>query len=451
MGILVLLAVLLLVAPDRAHAQGFGIYELSACAMGRGAAGVAQPCDDGSAIAVNPGAIVGREGVTFGSGGLLVFGNGSFTSDDSTRTELESSVAPVPYGYFVYGVSPRLAFGIGGYVPYGLGVKWPLDFAGRFVSFDSTLKSIYLQPTVGYAITSALSVGGGATIAISSVELNRREDLARVPLGATGLSFGALVNDQTDFATTQLSASGSTGVGFNLGARFRADDRVQLGIRYMSGITLEYEGDATFTPVPGSITVTKPNPLGLPIGTPLDPFVGQVMSNLPNQSATTELELPAQLVVGAAVRATPQFTLFADYQWVNWSVFDTVTLDFSNPSTPDEQLVQSYSDTGALRLGAEFALNPGLQLRGGYSYTQAAAPDQTVTPLLPEAQRNHFMVGAGWAFNPRFTLDLAYHFVAHDDRRGRVVNPTPGSNVDLNSGIYRSRGDLLGITLTYRR
>jgi long-chain fatty acid transport protein len=156
-------------------------------------------------------------------------------------------------------------------------------------------------------------------------------------------------------------------------------------------------------------------------------------------------------VVGIAVRPTAPLTIFADYQWVGWSVFDTVTLDFANPSTPDEELEQGYDNTGALRLGIEYDVTAGLRLRSGYAYTQAAAPDQSVTPLLPEAQRDHLMIGAGWAFQPRLTLDVAYHFVAHADRRGRVVNRPPGSNVDLNSGIYRSRGDLLGITLTYRR
>jgi long-chain fatty acid transport protein len=451
MATLFLLLVFSLSVTTAAHAQGFGIYEHGACAMARGATGVAQPCDDGSAIAVNPAGIVGHDGITFGSGGLLVIGSGSFTADDSTRTELERSFSPVPYAYFVYGATPRLAFGIGGYVPYGLGVKWPIDFSGRFVSFDAKLETFYIQPTVAFSLNRAVSIGGGPTIAVSSIELNRREDLATVPLGTTGLSFGALVDDATDFASTNLSASGATGLGFNVGVRVTATDRVEVGARFMSGVTLEYEGDATFSPVEGSIVVTKPNPLGLPIGAPLDPLVTQVLTNLPNQRARTELEMPPQFVIGAAVRLTPPLTLLADYQWVGWSVFDTVTLDFAHPTTPDEQLVQAYRDTGALRLGVEMDATQTLQVRSGYSYTQAAAPDETVTPLLPEARRNHMMVGIGWAFRPRMTLDLAYHFVAHDDRRGRVVNRPPGSNVDLNSGTYRTRADLLGITLTYRR
>lgn len=449
---IILLSITISLAHASAHAQGFGIYEHGACVMARGAAGVAQPCDDGSAIAVNPAGIVGREGVTFGSGGMLVFGSGGFTGDNGDRTSLERLVSLVPYGYFVHGTTPRLAFGIGGYVPYGLSVKWPLEFDGRFVSFESTLQTFYLQPTVAYAINRFISVGGGPTIALSSVELNRREDLAGVPLGATGLSFGALVDDRTDFATTTLSASRATGLGFNVGGLVTAGDRVRIGARYLTSVRLSYDGDVTFSPVAASIRVTKDNPLGLPVGTPLEPLVAQVMANLPNQRASTELEMPAQFVVGVSVRATPRLTVLGDYQWVGWSVFDTVTLDFENPSTPDERLVQDYRDTSAFRLGGEFEMTSRLRLRGGYAYTQAAAPDETVTPLLPEAQRNHVTVGIGWSPRPRLTLDLAYQFIAHADRRGRTVNPTAGgvATTALNTGVYRSQGDLLGLTITFR-
>ncbi len=129
-----------------------------------------------------------------------------------------------------------------------------------------------------------------------------------------------------------------------------------------------------------------------------------------------------------------------------------VTLDFENPSPPDERLIQGYRDTNAVRLGGEFQMTSSLRLRTGYAYTQAAAPDETVTPLLPEAQRNHLMAGVGWQPKRTMTVDLAYQFIAHADRRGRTVNPPPGQRptVGLNSGLYRSRSDLLSLTITYR-
>ena len=81
-------------------------------------------------------------------------------------------------------------------------------------------------------------------------------------------------------------------------------------------------------------------------------------------------------------------------------------------------------------------MTPTLRLRAGYAYTQAAAPDETVTPLLPEARRNHVTAGVGWSPRPGMTVDLAYQFIAHADRRGRTVNPPPGERptVALNSG-----------------
>ena len=440
--------------PPLAEGQGFGIYEQGACAMSRGGAGVAEPCDDGSAIYLNPAAVAGPKGVLISGGATVVFGSGSFTSDQDVRSELDSGVAAPPHAYFQYRVNDRFAIGAGLYAPYGLSIKWPLDFGGRFVTYDSSLKTLYLQPTVAYAINDGISVGGGLTVAMSSVNLQRRQDLAPVPLGVVpGATFGLLVDNQTDFVDTSLSASGAKGLGANLGVIVKAHDRVRIGARYLTHVQLGYDGKSIFTPIAGSYRVTKENPLGLPVGTPIDPFVSQVVGLLQDQDASTELDMPAQLVVGLSVHANPSLKIFADYQWIGWSAFDTITLDFSNPIPPDEHLVQNYRDTNAIRVGMEFQAARALRVSGGYFYNQAAAPDETVTPLLPEARRNHVTAGLGWNLHPSMTLDFAYQFVHHADRRGRIVNPAAGElpTVALNSGVYRARADLLGITVTYRR
>ena len=92
------------------------------------------------------------------------------------------------------------------------------------------------------------------------------------------------------------------------------------------------------------------------------------------------------------------------------------------------------------------------RVSGGYIHNQAAAPDENVTPFLPDAARNQFTAGVGWTPHPKLTVDVAYQFIAYDDRRGRIVNPPPGTapSTALNSGVYRSRADLIGLTLTFR-
>jgi long-chain fatty acid transport protein len=434
-------------------AQGFGIYEQGTCVMARAGAGVAQPCADGSAIYINPAGLIAPKGWVITGGATLIHGTGTFTADQGPVTSSEvAKGAPPPHLYLVDNINDKVAVGFGTYVPYGLRIQWPLDFGGRFISYDSSLTTVYLQPTIAYAVTPSISIGAGLTIARGSVELNRREDLANVPLGTTGLTFGALVDSQTDFENTVLSASGAWGAGANFGAIVKANEQLRFGVRYLTHIKLHYSGSATFTPIAGSFRVTKPNPLGFPVGTPLNTLVAVAQSALQSQPASTDIDMPAQLVVGTSVSATDRLTVFADYQWVQWSAFDAVVLNFSTGVPPNEVLPQNFRNTNAIRLGLQYNISPIWRVTGGYFHNQAAAPDENVTPLLPDAARNHFTAGVGWTPHPKLTVDVAYQFVAYDDRRGRIVNPSPGTlpTTALNSGVYRSRGDLVGITLTFR-
>ena len=343
-----------------------------------------------------------------------------------------------------------MTVGLGGYTPYGLGLKWPLDFRGRFVSFESRLQTFYIQPTAAYAVSDKLSIGGGLVLAVSTVELKRREDLATVPLGTVpGVTFAALLDNQTDFETTVLSAKRQTGAGAHVGVLFKASDRVRFGAKYLSRVKVSYDGTATFTPVVGTFRVTKNNPLGLPVGASLESAASQVQASLQNQAVSTELVMPAQFVAGISVHATDRLRLMADYQWVGWSAFKSITLAFSQAVPPDETLPQNYRDTSALLIGTEYALRPALRLRAGYFHNPAAAPDETVTPLLPESRRNHFSGGVGMTLGGA-TLDLAYQYVHHADRRGRSTNPPAGTapTTGLNDGLYRESSHLLGVTIS---
>jgi len=445
--------------------------------MGRGTAGVAAPCDDGSAVYVNPAWLARNSGVLISGGGILIHGVATFTSDIGTATTTDNDLATVPHAYAIVPLGRKVTFGIGGYAPYGLSVNWPITFAGRFVSYNTDLKTFYVQPTVAYALNDAIAIGGGVTVVSGKVTLHRREDLARVPLGTTGLTFGALVDNETDFVDTTLSSSWGHGVGANVGASVTLGPAFRVGVSYLTRVSLDFNGRATFQPAAGSVHVTKPNPLGLPVGTPLDPFVAQAQSALQDQPAATAFDMPAQFVVGVSGQASERLTLLADYQWVGWSAFKTVTLEFSNPLPPTETLVQNYRDTGAMRLGTEYVvkrddLEPagavlrGIRLRGGYFFNQAAAPDENVTPLLPEAKRHHLTAGVSIDFGeiqnrgtrPRpgmsshWSIDLAYQYVHHADRRGRTVNPPAGElpTTALNSGVYGSRSDLFSMMVTFR-
>src|SRR3989442_13070669 len=96
--------------PALVQAQGFGIYELGSCTMGRAGTAVAEPCDDGSAIFFNPAGLVGQKGGRASAGVTLIKVVGGFTDDlFGPKTDLTNGTIPVPPRNVRYGGTPKVA------------------------------------------------------------------------------------------------------------------------------------------------------------------------------------------------------------------------------------------------------------------------------------------------------------------------------------------------------
>mgnify|MGYP006269320875 CR=1 FL=1 len=473
----VLAAVLALSLPTPAHAQGFSVYEQGSCAMGRAETGVAKPCNDGSALFYNPSAIAGTEGVTLSGGLTVVAAGGDFTRDyTGEETEVQNDPIPVPHLFATYGINPDLAVGLGVYVPYGLETKWSRDWEGSFEGYDNGLEAIYIQPTVAYQLTDRIRVGGGPIIAISSVELTQTLDLSSQvvtnpstgePVPDPGAADGVLrfnrlgIPFHTAFADSKLEATGATAFGGHFALSIDVTDRLRFGTRYMLPMTFEYEGDASFSQVNTNLVLPEGNPIdpflpqdsplkGNPI--PVDGLVEGAFSgngDLVDQDVETEIQVPAQFVAGLAFDATERLTLLADYQWSGWSSFDEIVLSFDR--LPDGVREENYGNTSAFRFGAEYMVSEAFTVRTGYLFNQAAAPDETVTPLLPENDRNHVTVGVGWQPTDLLEVNVAYQLLNQNDRRGRTRALREGETAaDANSGLYSFGANLFGATVTFR-
>ena len=151
LGVSLLVVVLGLAGAGTASAQGFGVYEQGACMMGRGGAGVADPCPDGSGIFFNPAALsFDAKVITFG--GVIIDPKGSFT--DTSNTSMKGTVStlnnkyyPVPNIYMSLPFAKRYAFGVGVFAPYGLTTDWPVKSQGRYLGYKSVVQGLYIQPT----------------------------------------------------------------------------------------------------------------------------------------------------------------------------------------------------------------------------------------------------------------------------------------------------------------
>ena len=470
--------VLFAATPTLLGAQGFGIYEQGTCAMGRAGAGVAAPCSDGSAMFFNPAGLAGLTGGHATIGVTLLDVRGGFTDDVfQQKTKLDDPLLAVPQVYISYAATPKLGIGVGLFAPYGLETRWPLAFDGRFAGYKNILQSLYIQPTLAYQVSPRFSLGAGLDVVLGKVELNQRLDLADqlvplpgVPAGTRFSLFG--IAPGTDFANAHLEATKTT-VAAHFGAIFKASDQLSFGANFLTQAEFNYSGSASFTQVPTGLIVPAPIPLGaltIPAGCPIDTLlagagglgskcgVGLSLFNptagaLRSQPVTTTVKNPSQLALGLAYKLANGWTLLGDYQLTWWSQFDT--LDITFPQTPggllDRKLFENYHNTSGFRFGAEWAKNAKWTFRGGYLHHGGAAPAETVTPLLPEGQRNEFTVGTTVKLAASLSADLAYQYIRQNDRRGRtrepILNRMPTTG--LNNGLYDFQAHLFGVSLSY--
>ncbi len=455
-----------LVAASPLPGQGFGVYEHNTCAMGRAGVTAARPCADGSAIYFSPAGLGGLAGTHISAGVTLIGAQGNFTDDFlATKSELKNPLIPVPNLYITRALSPKVTAGIGVYAPYGLETKWDsVNSPGRFLGYNTNIRSIYIQPTIGVQLSPKLKLGVGVAYITSHLKLRQRADLSTVPIPATlaalfptpppaGTTFGMLgVPTGTDFADALLEADGS-GFAVNFGAILQVTDRLSIGGHWLTRKKINYDGTANFRQVSTGLAVPATIgtcPACVPAGTPVDALLGSQFGaggplDSTGMSVSTSIYMPPQATLGFAYKVNDAWSVMADYQYVVWGWFNEVDINFANAGTPDLALHPQNKDTHGFRFGTEYQYNSKLQLRGGYLHHGGASPAQFVTPLLPEGPRNEFTGGAGITLNPHWHADLAYQFIKQSDRRG-TVNLAAG-----NTGLYQFSAHLFaaGIALTF--
>jgi len=463
--------------PTLLGAQGFGIYEQGTCAMGRAGAGVAAPCSDGSAMFFNPAGLAGLTGGRLTIGVTLLDVQGGFTDDlFQQKTKLDDPLLAIPQVYISYAATPKLGVGVGLFAPYGLETNWPTAFDGRFAGYKNILKSVYIQPTLAYQVSPRVSLGAGLDVVLGKVELNQRLDLATTPVPASILPvppgtpppvFGQFgFPPGTDFADAHLEATKTT-VAAHFGATFKVSDQLSFGANFLTQAKFDYSGTASFTRVPTGIVVPATITVGaltIPAGFPIDTLVGGAPGSggldlfnpstgvFRTQPVTTTIKNPSQLALGLAYKLANGWTLLGDYQLTWWSQFNELDITFPQDLSGllNRKLFENYHNTSGFRFGAEWAKDAKWTFRGGYLHHDGAAPAETVTPLLPEGQRNEFTLGTTVKLGAALSADLAYQYIRQNDRRGRTREPLIGAaTTGLNNGLYDFHAHLFGVSLSY--
>jgi long-chain fatty acid transport protein len=465
------IALAVLTLPAGARAQGFGLNEISACGISRAYAATGTGCRDASTIYWNPGAATSINHWSVVAGVSAISLDGKFEQDTTFATfKGDVPTAWVPNIFVNYHDSTSAyAYGIGLYVPYGLTSQWTSDFPGRFLAKKAAIQSIYVQPNFAWRINEMWSVGAGPIIAHSHVELIQALDLSQQSITVSPtltIGFAQLgIAKRTEFAQAKLDG-GAWGFGGHFGVQLRPNADWSVGARFLTPVKFSFdEADATFTQVPTNLVIggaipNPANPTGpplVPAGTPVDPLLAAQFAPggaLVSQSVKTKITDPAQVQVGVAYTGFRNWELEADYAWVGWRQFKELPLDFANnPTTPNRTLIENFNNSSSIRLGAEYRFQNDIHVRAGFAGVAAAAPDETVTPLLPDQDRANYAIGAAFPVLSHWVIDAGYVRVQTPGRRGRIDERTSPNQTaaQLNTGVYTLNANIftVGIKTTF--
>ena len=396
-------ALILFLAPAVARAGGFELNEHGAAATGMVGAFTAK-ADDPSAIFFNPAGLATQRGLQLYLGSTIYASQATASGMAGGPRDANLLLMPLPTIYASYGLPHDIAFGIGAFTNYGLTVDWPGDWPGRFVATKASLTTVTINPTVSWRPYEWIAVGAGVDVTPASTEFARSVDLMAGEA-------------QVDFK------GNDTGVGANVGVLLRTPSSwmerpMTLGVSYRSRYDLSF-GD-------GALTVHAPPELS---------------GMLQDAKASTMLPIPDSLSTGFGWQATRPLFLQAQLDWVNWSRFQSLTLNVPSNALMTTTIPQNWNDGYVARGAAEYAFERA-KLRIGFGYDWNPVPSSTLSPLLPDSDRWLISAGGSLDLSGGLTAELGVMGVLFRERFSTLPEfPVQYSNYAL----------LTGLSLSYRQ
>ena len=395
----------LIAGANPAFAAGFAVAEQGAASVGVAGAATARS-DLPETAFYNPAAT--PAGLQVAAGVAVIVPN-VFHEHPPTgvQTEAASSAATPPYlhaGWVGEFDSHRAGLLFVGNVPFGSGLAWPEDWAGRFEVtaielqvFESSANLVY-----GLALNEDLDLGfsGSVRAMRSTVGLERKIDAVE---REASVELGGVAN----------------ALGFGAAGHARFGD-ASLGVNFRSAAPLSFDGAAHFENVPPELS-----------GAAHD------------QGVTTAITLPERLAFGAAYRLWDG-TISAELVYFRWSRFETFAIDFEDEATPDVAEPRNWHDTMTLRGGYEHRfLSEALAVRAGAAFDPTPSPTDTLGPTLPDSTRIVGTIGLGYQFEFGLRLDASYaHF---------ALLGASSTGEDVFPGNYGGFADLVSFGVSYRR
>jgi len=338
--------------------------------------------DDPTAIYWNPAGLAGQNSSIYLCG-TDVIPYGSYKIEAyNLEAKTKTNNYPSPNLFANYSMG-NLAFGLGVFVPAGLGAEYNGDDLA-LLTHDTSLKwkskigVIDIAPSIAYKINNMFSFGLAGNIFYGMFDMDKPYK----------------VNDSTFVQYTESS----TGIGYGatLGALCKLSDAFQFGLSVRTKVNVEMSGEAEN-----------------------DAFAGTPVST--KSDFDREVAWPLWAAFGIAVKPMENLTITADAQYSQWEKSeDTFVTKFKNEQwiaygAGSDTTYLEWKNCTQIRVGLEYKASDKLKLRAGYYYDPAPAPDKTLTILFPSSTNNVITSGFTYYIN-KINVDFGIEYLFGKER-----------------------------------
>lgn len=391
----VLVILIILGASISGPAEGFRNPPAGAYNLGRAGGRIAQ-IDDASAVVQNPANLADLTEPQLLVAPSLVYLKVKYRSPSGQAVETVDPWKNLPNSFLAWPLAgKRMAIGLGMITPYGLSNEWDPSLSSpiRYTApYFTELKTININPGIGYRLTDSLTVGAGLNLAWSQV------------------TFKQFLSPALPQLYGKAKGDGYGGAG-NIGVSWDVAPRHRLSATYRSPLTIDYEGHF----------VTKHSPFGTT-----------------RSEFDTQIKFPSIVAVGYGFQVTDMIRLESDFEWIQFSRFQSLPVNIgANPlGVPSTKVRHEWNDTFTAGLAGDWRFTPHWVLRAGYQFYQSPVPDRTLSPTIPDADQHVLTVGLGWQ-GRRHGLEIAYGLDFYDDRTvTHNLNPAFNGTYEMTVHLF---------------
>jgi long-chain fatty acid transport protein len=420
---------------SQARAAGFALHEQGASGLGNAYAGAAAVAEDATTVWWNPAGMARLgAGKHFALAGAYIVPSTKFNNGASQPAALSNPAFNgtggdagesklVPSFFFAMDAGPRLNFGLGVSVPFGLATKYDSNWIGRFQGVESEVKTVNINPAVSFKLSDAASIGGGISYQQGKIDLTSAVNYSAIAFSAGGAGLLGAIGGPGVEGQNKTSVDGNAW-GYNLGALFNVLPATRVGIHYRSSLDYDLDGTTSFSNRPAVLA-----------------------GGVPDSDVKLSLKTPDSFSISAVHELGGSLQLLADATWTHWSRIRQLPLQRTsgtqNGATLDT-LTFNFNDVWRFSAGANYRLSGALVLKAGVAFDKSPVPNpETRSVRLPDQDRTWLSFGAAYQIARNAKLDAGYTYV--DVKDADINNNQTAAGKGIVNGTYNATIHVFGL------